>query len=74
MSLVKPDPIGMERVSAFVKTRSMTSQPSGLPSCVQSLGSETARNAASIAASVDASSAAATCWNGVAGSRPARFR
>ena len=42
MSAVEPGPFGMWRASALVKARSMTFQPSGWPSWVQSLGSVSA--------------------------------
>jgi hypothetical protein len=55
MSAVAPRPFGMYRACAFVKARSITSQPSGLPSPVQSFGSWSARNASRIRATVAAS-------------------
>ena len=82
MSAVLSAPLGMYRASAFVYARSITFQPSGCPSPVQSFGSSSARNAALIRATVAASSAAGTCcrlggtsWTaGPAGSRSARLR
>ena len=75
MSAVEPAPFGMCRASAFVKARSMTFKPSGWPLPVQSFGSTRPRNVALIAATVAASSAAATCVKPPpAGSRPARLR
>jgi hypothetical protein len=63
MSVVELEPLGplgIWRASALLKARSITFQPSALPSPVQSLGSATSRNACLIAATVLASSAAAT--------------
>ena len=60
MSVVEPAPFGMSLASAFVKARSITFQPSGEPFPFQSFGSASARKAALIAATVAASSAAAT--------------
>ena len=74
MSAVEFGPFGMYRASAFVKVRSMTFQPSGLPSPVQSLGSTRFWYTARIWLTVAVRSAAATCENVLAGSRPARFR
>ena len=84
MSAKLSSPFGILRASALVKIRSIGSQPSGWPSPVQSLGSESASKAASIRASSTASWLAGTCWNaesfgslgssGSTGSRPARFR
>jgi hypothetical protein len=75
MSVVVPGPLGMWRASAFVKTRSISFQPSGWPSWVQSFGSTRPRYLALIAATVAATSAAAT-WvkPPPAGSRPATLR
>ena len=53
-----PGPFGMYRDSAFVKARSITFQPSGWPSSVQSFGSVSPRYFALIAATVAATSAA----------------
>ena len=61
MSAVRPAPFGMYRASALVKVRSITSQPSGWLSPVQSFGSSRARNASRILATVAAASAAAIC-------------
>ena len=74
MSAVEPGPFGMYRASAFVNVRSMTCQPSGWPSPVQSLGSTRFVYALRIWLTVVVRSAAATCENELAGSRPARFR
>ena len=75
MSVVLPGPFGMYRASAFVKTRSIIFQPSGRPSPVQSFGSTRPAYFALIAATVAATSAAATCMKPPpAGSRPATFR
>ena len=75
MSVVVPGPFGMWRASALVKTRSISFQPSGWPSWVQSFGSTKPRYLALIAATVAATSAAGT-WvkPPPAGSRPATFR
>jgi hypothetical protein len=75
ISAVELGPFGMYRASAFVNVRSMTFQPSGLPSPVQSLGSDRLANAARMLLMVVVASAAVT-WvkPPPAGSRPARLR
>ncbi len=78
MSAVLLGPFGMYRASALVNMRSMTFQPSGWPSWVQSLASDRALNASRILVTVASTSVAAICLNGggfgVTGSRPTTLR